>query len=123
MRAIGKRALVPVVLMLIGLGQLIYGAGFHSQSILIEQEPDAPPPMPRRFEPPSFIGPDGGPADFAPPPFVDMPPGAPSPPKTELIALAEPQMIHEVTIGGLTRLDTGQLKRTYSGAPPSGCPT
>ena len=40
-------------------------------------------------------------------------------------AREEPEwvIVREVTVGGVTRLDNGQLKRTYSGKPPSLCPT
>jgi hypothetical protein len=35
----------------------------------------------------------------------------------------EPELVREVTYGGVTRLPTGQTKRTYTGKPPSLCPT
>jgi hypothetical protein len=40
-------------------------------------------------------------------------------------ARAEPEcvIVREVTVGGVTRLDSDQLKRTYSGTAPSLCPT
>ncbi len=37
--------------------------------------------------------------------------------------LQEPAVIRDVTVGGLVRLDSGAIKRTYSGKPPSACPT
>jgi hypothetical protein len=37
--------------------------------------------------------------------------------------LREPAIIRDVTVGGLVRLDSGAIKRTYSGKPPSTCPT
>jgi hypothetical protein len=42
-----------------------------------------------------------------------------------LAARAEPEwvIVREVTVGGVTRLDSDQLKRTYSGKAPSLCPT
>lgn len=45
--------------------------------------------------------------------------------RVELIARVEPEwvLVREVTFGGVTRLDNGQLKRTYSGQPPGVCPT
>jgi hypothetical protein len=36
---------------------------------------------------------------------------------------AEPAMIREVTVGGLKRDASGQLKKTYSGQAPKACPT
>ena len=41
----------------------------------------------------------------------------------EVLKLSEPQITREVTIGGLIRLSSGTIKRTYSGEPPSFCPT
>jgi hypothetical protein len=40
-------------------------------------------------------------------------------------AREEPEwaIVRDVTIGGIVRLANGQLKRTYSGKPPSLCPT
>jgi hypothetical protein len=39
------------------------------------------------------------------------------------LELREPAVIFDVTVGGLVRLDSGTIKRTYSGKPPSACPT
>lgn len=40
-------------------------------------------------------------------------------------ASEEPEwaIVHEVTVGGVVRLANGRLKRTYTGKPPSLCPT
>lgn len=42
-----------------------------------------------------------------------------------LEARAEPEwmIVRDVTVGGVTRLENGQLKRTYSGKAPTLCPT
>ena len=42
-----------------------------------------------------------------------------------LEVLQEPEwvLVREVTVGGVTRLANGELKRTYSGKPPALCPT
>ncbi|MHC4459800.1 MAG: hypothetical protein ACYS6W_07450 [Planctomycetota bacterium] len=37
--------------------------------------------------------------------------------------LQEPTIIRDTTVGGLVRLDSGAIRRTYSGKPPSSCPT
>jgi len=37
--------------------------------------------------------------------------------------LREPTIIRDATVGGLVRLDSGAIRRTYSGKPPSACPT
>ena len=36
---------------------------------------------------------------------------------------SEPTLIREVSFGGVTLLASGELMRTYSGEPPSLCPT
>ncbi len=45
--------------------------------------------------------------------------------RVELIAHVEREwtLIREITIGGVARLENGQLKRTYSGKAPALCPT
>ena len=37
--------------------------------------------------------------------------------------LREPTIIRDTTVGGLVRLDSGVIRRTYSGNPPAACPT
>jgi hypothetical protein len=37
--------------------------------------------------------------------------------------LTESEVIFDTTVGGLMRLETGTIARTYSGKPPSACPT
>ena len=41
------------------------------------------------------------------------------------VAVADPEwrLVREATFGGITRLENGELKRTYSGKPPALCPT
>jgi hypothetical protein len=39
------------------------------------------------------------------------------------LVLTEPQIVRDVTFGGLVRLDSGTIRRTYSGKPPQACPT
>ncbi len=43
----------------------------------------------------------------------------------ELVSREEPELVlvREVTFGGLTRLASGQVRRTYFGTPPAMCPT
>ncbi len=42
---------------------------------------------------------------------------------TELSQQPESVVVREVTYGGVVRLGNGHLKRTYSGKPPTLCPT
>ena len=103
---------LPVLIVLIGLAMLVYGVAFHSTSVLVEQNVKAPPPAPPL--PPGL--------PFDPDEPVAGPPDVPT---TEIVALSasERQVIHDTTVGGLTRLPSGRLKRTYTGAVPSLCPT
>ncbi|HUW18691.1 MAG TPA: hypothetical protein VMW16_05260 [Sedimentisphaerales bacterium] len=36
---------------------------------------------------------------------------------------SEPALIREVSVGGLRRDESGQVQKTYTGQPPSACPT
>ncbi len=112
------RPLISIALALAGAALLVYGAAAHQEPVSFEEEITIPaPPRLDDFPPPGL--PRKG---FMPQPFV--PPG---PPKTAMVLrqALEPEyhLVLEATRGGLARLPEGQLKRTYSGAPPSGCPT
>lgn len=39
------------------------------------------------------------------------------------LATPEPQLMKEVSIGGLERTSDGRLQLTYTGKPPEACPT
>jgi hypothetical protein len=125
------RGLLPMVLFCGAVGLLVYGARFHLVPVSHEEEIEVslgPPPL---FPPPPLPGepPFGEPGGE--PPFVGPPlPGAPPPflqsIKTKVIVAedeSEPTLIREVTFGGVARLGSGELKRTYTGQPPSLCPT
>ncbi len=135
------RATAPLVLVLAGVASLVYGCGYHSAIVSSEHEVEidlSPPPgmgMPGGmglpfepgFEPPGF-GPSG--AGFGDP-WLEEPPAGMAPPQQGLTIrdtvvvseeAAEPQLIREITYGGV-RWDAGRLWRTYTGEPPSLCPT
>jgi hypothetical protein len=75
--------------------------------------------------------PDAGEAPWDGPPAGGLPPFALPEPmfqtvtRVDLVPRDEPEwvIVREVTYGGITRLENGQLKRTYSGQPPALCPT
>jgi len=128
MRVIDRYRILPVVLILVGLGQLIYAVGYHTTPVLTEREAEQPAPSHQDPMPLSDPGPDGLPPGIAPPDFPDEPPvddPVPEPPEEAVVTVAEAELriIQEVTVGGITRLASGELKRTYSGRPPSRCPT
>ena len=131
-RTILQRGLLPIVMLGLGIASLVWGAKHHILEIYEEQKIEisvAPPPeMMQLMTPPGFEG-----FGFEGPPGVGgMPPFMPGPPPelqtVEQVVLvseeeSESQAVFEITIGGLALLETGELLRTYSGAPPSLCPT
>jgi len=121
---------LPMVLFAGAVGLLIYGARFHFVPVSHQEEievsiapptPFATPPIPGQ---PPFGEPGGGPV------FVDPFQGA-LPPFLQTINKkvivtedeSEPTLVREVTFGGVARLSSGILMRTYTGQPPSLCPT
>ncbi len=102
--AMRARAVVAVVLALAAVGALVYGAADHSRPVMMDLKQSLPG---------GFGGPDvqGGPPGFAP---VYQ---------TITMSESEPDLVREVTYAGVTRLPTGEIKRTYVGQPPSLCPT
>ena len=90
--------LAPALLILASLAMLIYGIAFNSVTILAEKETDKTSTQ---------TVPD------------DEFPSA----QTENIQLSEPDITRDITVGGLVRLSTGVIKRTYTGEPESFCPT
>ena len=110
---------LPILLILAGASLLVYGSAFSQHEVWFEEKVTPPPPP--DLPPPPFIrpGPDG-----AMPPFM-QPPGPPPKPyiSEKPVIEREAKIVLEATRGGLMRLENGRLKRTYSGAPPSGCPT
>lgn len=148
LRTIFQRALLPTVMLGLGIASLVWGAKHHVLEVFEEQEIEisvAPPPeMVQPTAPPMGMpmGPDamgggmmpGFPGDpgFGPPGMAGPAPIMAGPPpevqkikQIVMISKEEPenQVVFEITIGGLALLETGELKRTYTGAPPSLCPT
>ena len=143
------RALLPIAVFLGALGLLIYGMRFHFVPVSQEEEIEVSIAPPTPFVPPPIPGQPGeGPVFVDPfqralPPFLQTI-------KTKVIVTeneSEPTLIREVTFGGVAlltlqpdnevarevtfggvwnwsaRRTSGSLMRTYSGQPPSLCPT
>ena len=53
--------------------------------------------------------------------FTNISPQQPDDPAVR--TASEPALIKEVSIGGVTRDTSGQLRQTYTGKPPQACPT
>ncbi len=137
--AVILRVILPGLLIAGGIASVIYGAKYRSVPVVEEREEEisiAPPtpwgPPPMDDEEPGMGGPPGfGPPGFGPPGFEPPPPFMLPPPhlvkvkKTIFITQdeSEPNIIREVTVGGVAFLEPGKLKRTYSGQAPSLCPT
>jgi len=140
------------VLLLGGSGALCYGWLFHTVQVYQEEErevsvavpplfglgetpseqsenPGVEPPAegvdPFRSQPEEPAGPEGKAAESPSPP--QHPSDVTFKKVTEKYweARYEPEWVvtRDVTIGGVARMADGQLRRTYTGTPPSLCPT
>jgi hypothetical protein len=89
------RAIFALLLIAAGAGLLAYGL-FHN-SIAVSSKPAAVPEVPAL---------DGEPT----------PPTMPVAARTDLVS--EPAMTQEVARGGVTRDESGQIKKTYEGTAP-----
>jgi hypothetical protein len=121
MRAIIRRAILPALLLIGGLASLIYGAMFHSLRLVEEHESETTIEVP---------------AEFAPPPGGELPPGGapfgePLPfvkktvKRVELVAVmeSEPAVIRDASVGRIEVLDSGELKRNQRDEGPALCPS
>jgi hypothetical protein len=84
---------------------LIYGTAFHSATVLSEKKVEPDDLLIRHVS------------------GADSIPG--HAPEIRELQLSEAVMTRDITIGGLVRLDSGIIKRTYAGdkPPASVCPT
>lgn len=116
MAAIAKRGLVSILLLLLGAGLIVAGATLHSREVLAQIEQKA-------VKPPAGL--PGLPGDGMPAWMQQSPSDAQATPQyvATWIRETEPQLVREITVGGLTRGEDGRLQRTYSGDTPSLCPT
>ena len=114
-----RRAVLPGLLLIIGLASLIYGARFHHVPVLVEEKSETTVEVLQPFPqvPPPFPGAQG----FEEPPQIRKQ----TVQRTVEVAIieSEPSLIREVSIGGVALNGSREIKRTYSGKPPSLCPT
>ena len=123
MGAIVRRAILPSLLVIGGLASLIYGAIFHSVPVLEERETKTTIDIPMAFPPegpPGEVFPPGGVGFGEPPPVLKK-----VVTRIDLAAIveSEPELTRDVSVGGVALLDSGELKRTYSGKGPALCPS
>ncbi len=89
------RAILGALLLFVGIVSVIYASAFHKIPVLVERKSGTTPPPP------------GAEAIWEP---QDQP---------------EPRVVQDVTIGGVERLATGEIRKTYSNQDeiPEACPT
>lgn len=114
-----RRAVLPTLLTIGGLASLIYGAVYHSAPVLTETETEATIEVPAPFAPDQ---------SFGQPPFPGgLPPMVKKTVKridVATIVEPEPMLMRELSVGGVARIESGELKRTYSGSKgPALCPS
>jgi hypothetical protein len=132
-----RRALLPILAAIVGVGMLFYSAKVHRISVTEARESkktiEFPMEMPQG--PPQFSG--GPPMDGFPPdgpPMGGPLPGEKPPMIKKTITVVqpvslwelEPAIVRDVTVGGVQLLASGEIRRTYdssSGKGPALCPT
>jgi hypothetical protein len=114
--AVVRRAIVPGLLVLGGLASLVYGTMYHAEPVMEEQETTTTIDVPAAFIPGEF-----GRDAFAVQPRSNKKTVT----RVERVTknASEPALIRDITVGGVALLDSGQLKRTYSGKGPALCPS
>ncbi|MHC4738385.1 MAG: hypothetical protein ACYS9Y_05720 [Planctomycetota bacterium] len=93
--------ITPTILILAGLIMLTYAIAFNSVTVVAEKETDKTSVQTTPDDKPTSDQADS----------------------LQSLRLSEPQVVRDVTVGGLERLSTGVLKRTYTGEPDALCPT
>jgi len=140
------RTIPPIVLLAGGIAAVIYGAKCRTIPVSVVQKLPPPPPpgfpggppLEDPFGDPQFGGPQFGDPQFGGPPGPVLPPGMmesiPPPPlrfwdeKKDTSYESEPDLIREVTYGGVALVypaesAPAEIRRTYTGDAPSLCPT
>jgi hypothetical protein len=117
---------VAALMVVLGAAAIVYAAALHVVPVVVE--PPAAPPAPSVEEPSAPAAAAPSVEDLFPPaPFSEgpSPPAAQPEPAKELAAVSEsePNLVREVTVGGVVRTPAGEIKRTYSGSAPALCPT
>jgi hypothetical protein len=138
MWAVIRRSIVPVLLVIAGTLAIVEGARFHPVSVLaektVERETtvtiDVPLPQPPGIPEGDPSSPDGPPLPggmpFDQPPTIKKTVTRVVEVQVDLpIIISEPELTRDVTVGGVIRLASGALKRTYgtNSKGPAVCPT
>lgn len=123
-----RRTVPPSLLLLGGLAALVYGTAYRSIPVTEEQEVEKTIVIPSPFGMPGGNDPMAGPGVEGQMPESDNPFASEFTQKVKQTIIlthqeSERQLTREVTFGGVVRLASGELRRTYTGDPPSLCPT
>jgi hypothetical protein len=115
-----RRAIVPALLVILGLLAIAQGVLYHRIPVVVEEEIkttiDLPLPTP-----PASPDANSSSAPFVLPAMIKK--TVTRIEKSTLI-ISEPELTRDLTIGGVVLLASGGLKRTYSsGKGPASCPT
>lgn len=124
-----RRTTLPLLLVLSAAASLIYGAAMRSVPVTEEQEVEKTIVIPSPFGMPGFGDPmgDAGPGGQLAESDNPFASAELTQKVTQKIVVThdepETRLIREVTFGGVVRLASGELRRTYTGDPPSLCPS
>jgi hypothetical protein len=112
---------IPILLLVAGTASTIYGSRFHAQVVLEEREEEVEVLIPLAgaggmgLQMPGAEQGPGGLQDFIKEKRIHK--------VLEEKIVPEWALCREVSIGGVKLLESGELQQTYSGRPPSLCPT
>ncbi|MEN6495563.1 MAG: hypothetical protein ABFD16_14885 [Thermoguttaceae bacterium] len=123
-----RRTTIPSLLLLGGIAAVVYGTAYRVIPVSEEQEVEKTIVIPSPFGMPGFNDSMAGPGAEGQPQESDNPFASEFTQKVKQTIVVthkepEPRLIHEVTFGGVIRLASGELRRTYTGDPPSLCPS
>jgi len=138
---ISLRGILSLLLLTGGIASFTYGVKYHIREVIEEQEIEISIEIPEmtmdqsqfddQMGEPGFEGEQGfggEPGFDGPPPdmmFPGLPPEMQKVTQVVMIGKEETEMVilRDLTVGGIVLLPSGKLKRTYTGKPPSLCPT
>ena len=122
-----QRNVLPSLLLIAAGASIVYGMRYHAAAVIEEQEVEVSILVPLPFAPGPQMGDLALGQPFRMGQMADQPPAFMK--RTvkriarEIRLDLEPSLTRDVTIGGLARLKSGEIRRTYHGRPPSLCPT
>ncbi len=128
MKHVILRTMPALGLFSVGIGFLVYGLGYHTVPVGDNRQIEgdlASPLQPDRDNAPLSPG-DQDASSFGGTPVAVLPSARMNKAiETVLVTedTTEARLNREVSVGGVTLWETGEIRRTYTGKPPSLCPT